>query len=80
MVTEEDFIVNDSEEEYETASSNDESDSQTDAAEVDEHWAQWGEEADVDGKLRKIVRDTGKTVLLFSIFQLLDKSESPGTS
>ena len=63
-MTEDDFIVNDSEEGYETASSSG-SDSASDSGAAADHmrleedWTTWGQGTTVDDKLRDIVKSTG---------------------
>lgn len=64
IVTEDDFIVNDSEEEYETASSDSGGGEECAASDpedttLENDWLSWGEGQNVDEKLREIVKSRG---------------------
>lgn len=80
VVTEDDFIVNDSEEEYETASSNEESEDEIapkEDAHLETDWVLWGEGQDVDVKLREIVKSKGR--LWNSVPPLAYPEKTPST-
>ncbi len=66
VVTEDDFIVGDSEEEYETASSTggeeDGSDGSSPSPGVEDDWVDWADGEDVDDKLRSVVNGKGVTL------------------
>jgi hypothetical protein len=65
VVTEDDFIVDDSDEEYDTASSTGGEDSGSEEIasphdpELGDSWVDWADGEDVDGKLRSVVNGKG---------------------
>lgn len=62
-MTADDFIVDDDEVEYETASSDSQSEAAPDEApdgELEQNWVEWAEGGDVDDKLRDVLDTKGE--------------------
>lgn len=75
-MTADDFIVDDDEVEYETASSGSESEAVPDEGpdeELEQNWVDWAEGEDVDDKLRDVLDTKGMCEVIGTCIGVLDK-------